>query len=144
MSGILGIVNRNRDPVPEDIVNAMLDAMNYWQPDARGKLLLGHVALGHAMSWNTPESKFDYAPAPPEILSRALALKDVCERYNVPLRAAALQFVFGHPAVVSVVAGARSVAHLDDAVTNLQVPIPDELWTELRREGLLPAGVPTP
>ena len=92
----------------------------------------------------TPEARFDYAPAPPELLARALAIKDVCERNGVPLRAAALQFVFGHPQVVSVVAGVRSVAHLDDAVANLQWDTPAALWDELRMEGLLPENVPTP
>ena len=92
----------------------------------------------------TPDSKYDYAPAPPELLQRALAMKAVTERRSVPLRAAALQFVFGHPLVVSVVAGVRTVAHLDDAVANLQQSIPPELWDDLRREGLLPEGVPTP
>ena len=62
----------------------------------------------------------------------------------MPRRAAALQFVFGHPLVVSVVAGVRSVSHLDDAVENLQWPIPDALWDELRAEGLLAEHVPTP
>jgi D-threo-aldose 1-dehydrogenase len=60
------------------------------------------------------------------------------------LRAAALQFVYAHPAVAAVAAGVRTIAHLDDTVAMLQVPIPDDLWDELRAEGLLPAEAPTP
>jgi len=33
MSGIFGIFNRNGKPVEEKIVNTMLDAMSYWEPD---------------------------------------------------------------------------------------------------------------
>ncbi len=40
--------------------------------------------------------------------------------------------------------GARSIAHVDDAVGNLQWDIPAELWQEFRSEGLLPEHVPTP
>ena len=91
-----------------------------------------------------PDSNYDYAPAPPEILRRALAMKDVCERHGVPLRAAALQFVFGHPLVVSAVIGARKTSHIDDAIVSMQLQIPSQLWDELRSEGLLPETVPTP
>ena len=55
-----------------------------------------------------------------------------------------MQFVFGHPLVVSVVAGVRSIPHVDDAIANMQWDIPAELWDEFRAEGLLPEGVPTP
>jgi D-threo-aldose 1-dehydrogenase len=91
-----------------------------------------------------PESHFDYGPAPKEWIGKALALKGVCDRHGVPLRAAALQFVYAHPAVVTVVAGVRKVSHLDDTVAMMQVPIPDDLWDDLRAEGLLPMTAPTP
>jgi D-threo-aldose 1-dehydrogenase len=94
----------------------------------------------------TPESHFDYGPATEaqEWLDKALRIKAVCERNGVPLRAAALQFVYAHPAVATVVAGVRTIAHLDDTVENLQVEIPDALWVELRAEGLLHPEAPTP
>lgn len=92
----------------------------------------------------SPDSHFDYGPAPQRWLDKALRLKAVCERNNVPLRAAALQFVFAHPAVATVVAGVRTIAHLDDTVEMMRFPIPDDLWDELRAEGLLPETAPTP
>ncbi|GAA2773280.1 aldo/keto reductase [Kitasatospora cinereorecta] len=91
-----------------------------------------------------PGATFDYAAAPDEILQRALQLKAVCERYGVPLRAAALRFPFGHPAVASVLVGTRSAAEVRDAAAMLDHRIPDELWAELKDRGLLPADVPTP
>lgn len=94
----------------------------------------------------TPESHFDYGPATEaqEWLDKALRLKAVCERNGVPLRAAALQFVYAHPAVATVVAGVRTIAHLDDTVEKMQVSIPDDLWVELKAEGLLHPDAPTP
>lgn len=91
-----------------------------------------------------PESHFDYGPAPQAWIDKALRLKEVCERHGVPLRAAALQFVFAHPAVASIVAGVRQVSHLDDTVAMMEVPIPDDLWEELKAVGLLPEAAPTP
>lgn len=91
-----------------------------------------------------PGAPFDYRPAPPVWVEKAQRLKAVCERHGVPLRAVALQFVYAHPAVVAVAAGVRTVPHLDDTVAMLGVPIPDELWDDLRSEGLLPDEAPTP
>ena len=113
--------------------------------EERGTVVVAAAVMNSGLLANpTPDSKFDYAPAPPELLARALAMKAASERHGVSLRAVALQFVFGHPQVISVVAGVRSVAHLDDALTNLQCDIPGALWDELRADGLLPEDVPTP
>ena len=113
--------------------------------EQRGTVVVAAGVMNSGLLANPhPDSKFDYAPAPPELLRRALAMKELCERHGVPLRAAAMQFVFGHPLVVSVVAGVRSISHVDDAVANMQCDIPAELWDAFRSEGLLPDGVPTP
>jgi D-threo-aldose 1-dehydrogenase len=91
-----------------------------------------------------PDSHFNYGPAPQEWIDKALRIKAVCDRHGVPLRAAAIQFVYAHPVVASVVAGVRTVPHLDDTVEKLGFPIPDALWDDLRAEGLLAPGTPTP
>ncbi|BCY10271.1 aldo/keto reductase [Actinoplanes sp. L3-i22] len=87
---------------------------------------------------------YDYQAAPPEIRARARAIAEVCARHDVPLRAAALQFPLGHPAVASVVIGMRSAAEVADAVAMAAVEIPGGLWHDLIRTGLLDAAVPVP
>ena len=87
---------------------------------------------------------FDYQLAPAPLVQRAKALKAVCDRHGVELRAAALQFPFGHEAVISAVPGAASVAELEDNARVMQAAIPPALWAELKAEGLLPAAAPTP
>ena len=62
MSGFFGIFNRNGKPIEEKTVHTMLDAMSYWEPDERNTWIDGPVALGHAMLWNTPESKYEHLP----------------------------------------------------------------------------------
>src|SRR6266566_1932833 len=88
--------------------------------------------------------RYDYTPAPPEVLARARRLTDVCGRWDVPLSAAAVQFPLGHPAIVCVLVGCRSAAELDEDVTLFELDLPAGLWEELRAEDLLPAEAPVP
>ena len=61
---------------------------------------------------------FDYESAPADILKRRDALEAACARYAVPLAAAAIQFPLRHPAVESILVGARSPAEIRaDAAT---------------------------
>ena len=107
-------------------------------------VVIGGVFNSGLLADPRPGATFDYAPAPPELVERAGRLQAVCARHGVPLRAAALAFPFGHPAVASVLVGARTAAEVQDAVAMVDRPVPAELWTELVAEGLLPDHVPTP
>jgi D-threo-aldose 1-dehydrogenase len=112
---------------------------------ARGRsVVIGGVFNSGLLTAPRPGATYDYAPAPRPVLDRALRLLEVTERHGVPLRAAALRFPFGHPAVESVLTGARSPEEVRDTVEQLRRPIPDALWDELRAEGLLPPGTPVP
>jgi D-threo-aldose 1-dehydrogenase len=107
------------------------------------------VVIGGAMNSGLladprPEARFDYAPAPADKIARAERLRTICERHGVPLKAAAVQFPFGHPAVASLVSGVRSVDHLEEYPDLLRWPIPADLWSELKAAGLLPDDAPTP
>ncbi|MBO0827643.1 MAG: aldo/keto reductase [Streptosporangiales bacterium] len=76
-------------------------------------------------------ARYDYAPAPDDVLARALRLRDVCAAHGVPLQAAALRFPLRHPAVATVLVGARSVAEVTTDVELLRQEIPDALWADL-------------
>ncbi|MCH9674944.1 MAG: aldo/keto reductase [Gammaproteobacteria bacterium] len=87
---------------------------------------------------------FNYQQAPQEWLDRARALKAVCDRHNVDLKAAALQFPLAHPAVACVIPGAASPSEVEQNVRLIEAPIPSALWDELRHASLIPADAPTP
>jgi D-threo-aldose 1-dehydrogenase len=91
-----------------------------------------------------PGAPFDYVPARPELVARATRLQEVCASHGVPLRAAALAFPFGHPAVTSVLVGVRSVDELREDVALYAQGVPADLWEELVISGLLPGHVPVP
>jgi D-threo-aldose 1-dehydrogenase len=87
---------------------------------------------------------YNYVPAGPEIVARAAALKAVCDRHGVPLMAAAIQFPMHHPAVATVLTGPRAPEHVVVNNEMLRFPVPNDLWAELRHEGLIPEEAPTP
>jgi D-threo-aldose 1-dehydrogenase len=82
-------------------------------------------------------STFDYGPVPAEVRARADAVRAVCDRHGVPLRAAALQFPLRHPVIASVLVGLRSPAEVLDALEMLAYEVPDELWHDLETAGLI-------
>ncbi|MGZ4291531.1 MAG: aldo/keto reductase, partial [Gaiellaceae bacterium] len=78
-------------------------------------------------------STFDYQAAPPDLLARRRTLEEVCARYDVPLVAAAIQFPLRNPGVTSILVGARSPEEIADDLRLLDVPVPDDLWSELEQ-----------
>jgi D-threo-aldose 1-dehydrogenase len=113
--------------------------------EARGKsVVIGGVFNSGLLADPKPGATYDYAAAPAELLDRALRMREITESYGVPLRAAALAFPFGHPAVANILLGARTGAQVEDAVTLHAHPVPTALWQELKAAGLLSAEVPTP
>ena len=79
------------------------------------------------------DATYDYAPAPPERVARARRLEEICARFGVGLRAAALQFPLRHPAVSCVLTGARSPQEVADNAAQFAAPLPAELWDALER-----------
>jgi len=77
-------------------------------------------------------AKFNYDDASAELVARALRLESVCKAHGVPLKAAAIQFPFIHPAVAAVLTGARSAAEFNENLAMLQAPIAPALWDALR------------
>lgn len=87
---------------------------------------------------------YNYEPAPQSIIDRVAQLETVCEEFAVPLAAAALQFPIAHPQICSVLAGLATDAQVQQALTWINTPIPNELWQRLRERELLHPAAPTP
>jgi D-threo-aldose 1-dehydrogenase len=87
-----------------------------------------------------PAGPHGFATVPAELA----AWREVCDRFAVPLTAAAAQFPFGHPAVTCVVVGARTPDEVAGTARALAHPVPAGFWVAARAAGLLPARVPTP
>jgi D-threo-aldose 1-dehydrogenase len=109
-----------------------------------GMLVAGPYNSGLLSGALGPGETYNYLPVEPAIRLRAEHLYAICAAAGVDVGAAALQFPLAHPAVMSVVAGFRSVAEVDSAMRRLEAELPASLWQELRAEGFLEPGVPTP
>jgi D-threo-aldose 1-dehydrogenase len=107
-------------------------------------VVLGGVFNSGILANPRPGASYDYRAAPDELVERARALARVCERHGVPLPAAALQFGWAHPAVVSILNGAGSPAELAANLGHASAAIPSACWEQFRSEGLLPPAVPVP
>jgi D-threo-aldose 1-dehydrogenase len=113
--------------------------------DERGvSVLIGGVMNSGLLTGPKAGSRFNYTPAPAEVVERARRIGEVCDRHDVPLRAAAIQFPLAHPVVASLVVGVRTVPHLDEYPDFARVDIPAVVWEDLRAEGLLRLDAPTP
>lgn len=102
-----------------------------------GIILGGPYNSGILATGAAPGAFYDYAPASPAILQRTREIELACHRHSVPLRAAALQFPLSHPAVATVIPGARDAAEVEENLRLMALPIPDALWLELRQAGLI-------
>jgi D-threo-aldose 1-dehydrogenase len=86
----------------------------------------------------------DYLPAAGDILQKVGQIEDSCRKYYVPLKAAALQFPLAHPAVVSIIPGARTAGEVEENFRMAEHSIPAEFWADLRSRRLLPEEAPVP
>ncbi|WP_265445486.1 aldo/keto reductase [Flexivirga meconopsidis] len=84
------------------------------------------------------DATYDYFPAPKALLDKARRIAAVCREFEVSLPAVAVHLPMLHPAVVSVVLGMRSPDEVLANASYLATEMPDELWSRLVRDKLLP------
>ena len=101
-------------------------------PFASGILATGPVANAH----------YCYEPASGDVLEKTGKIESLCRRYEVPLRAAALQFPLRHPVVSAVIPGPATPEQARDNAQNALLDIPEAMWDELRGESLVRADAP--
>ncbi len=109
-----------------------------------GIILGGPYNSGILATGPVEGAHYNYQPAPPEILERARKLQAVCESHGVRLVEAALRFVLGHPAIVSVIPGGAAPEEVTRNLEVLEAEIPAALWDDLKAQGLILDAAPVP
>jgi D-threo-aldose 1-dehydrogenase len=110
--------------------------------DERGvAVLVGGVFNSGVLADASAQSTYNYRPVEPALLARVRAIRAVCERYDVSLPAAAMQYVLRSASVAGVVIGVRSADEVRDDITYFRASVPDELFHELRERRLINANV---
>ncbi|MFE7784787.1 aldo/keto reductase [Streptomyces nigrescens] len=107
-------------------------------------VVVGGVYNSGLLADPSPGAPYNYAPAPAPLLDRARQLAACCAEFNIPLKAAALRFPFGHPAVAAAVVGAATPEEMAENARLFTQQIPDELWHTLVARGLLDPDLPLP
>lgn len=82
-------------------------------------------------------SSFEYRDAQPEVLARARRISEVCAQHGVTLPEAAVRFPLRSQQIVSVVLGTGSAEHALAGAARIRADVPEQVWTDLVRDGLL-------
>jgi len=99
--------------------------------ERRVEVIAGGVFNSGLLANPSIGATFDYATAPAGLVAQAQRLQAVCERFGVPLPAAAMQFAGRHPAITMTLVGARSVAEIEADITYAEMEIDPALWLAL-------------
>jgi D-threo-aldose 1-dehydrogenase len=112
--------------------------------ERRTSIVLGGVFNSGLLANPHHNPTFDYQPAASDVLAKARRIDEVCSHHGIPIAAAALQFPLAHPAITTVVVGARSPREIEENARLIDTPIPEQLWADLLAAGLLRPGAPVP
>jgi D-threo-aldose 1-dehydrogenase len=101
----------------------------------RGLGVLNAAPYGGGMLSKGPRVQQKYAYGLPDdrIRKAAEAMAASCQRHDVPLAAAALQFSLRSDVIDSTVVGVSSPQRIDQTLKLAAVAIPDDLWDELEQ-----------
>lgn len=87
---------------------------------------------------------FEYQLASPAIRQQVAQIQALAARFQVDVKAAALQFALANPAVAAVIPGSSRPGRMAEDLAALQVAIPAEFWDEMRRQNLVASNAPLP
>ncbi len=87
---------------------------------------------------------YDYGPAPREVVEKVRRIEGLCERFAVPMPAAALQFPLAHPAVACVIPGMGNPRRIGQTLELMRTDIPAAFWSALAESGLMHPDAPLP
>lgn len=109
-----------------------------------GVLLGGVFNSGILATGPGDDARYNYQPAPTEILDKVRRIETVCQSHGVPLATAAMHFCLGHPAVSSLVLGAVTPDEVRQNRAAMAANVPSSLWSDLKSGNLLDPAAPTP
>ncbi len=109
----------------------------------RGVAVVNAAPYGSGILAKGPDAyaRYAYQDAPAELVERARRMAAICQEYDVPLAAAALQFSLRDPRVTSTVVGMSRAERLAQTIELAQPPDPRRDLAPARR-GRLPDGRP--
>ena len=107
-------------------------------PAAQGRTVLAAAVFNSGVL--AGGDTFSYGEIPPWVAEKVGALRAICDRFDVPLAAAAIQHPQRRAAVEGVVVGARTPGEIEENTRLSRLALPPELWQELGFAGLVRSG----
>ena len=114
------------------LLNRAADAVQQ-EAKRRGMGVLNAAPYGSGMLAKGPDAygRYAYQTAPAALVDMTRKIGAICDRYEVPMAAAALQFSTLGPNVDVTIVGMSKPERVQQTIDLATVEIPDELWTEL-------------
>lgn len=128
------VITHNRYTLVNRSANPLLDVAA-----ARGLAVVNAAPYGSGMLAKGPDAypRYAYQDAPSDLVEHVRRLAAICQRYDVPLAAAALHFSLRDPRIDSTIVGISRPERIAQTIDLAAHPIPDELWAELDALGSL-------
>lgn len=131
------LINHNRYTLLNRSANALYDAAH-----ARGIAIFNAAPYaGGALAKGAATGRLTYQEANEEQLAPVRAVEDICQKYQVPMGAAALQFSMRDARVTSTICGVSKPERLSQTLDWAQCEIQQEMWQAL---DALPYGMDNP
>ena len=78
-----------------------------------------------------------YQTIPDNIKKKYNEISIICERYDVSVKSAALQFCYANKNISSMVIGMDRVNQINNNISSLSKKIPNDLWEELKNKNII-------
>lgn len=114
------LLNTEADPFWDVCIKHGVAAINA-APYGSGMLAKGPSAYPRYM----------YADADPLVVEQAKQIDALCQRYVIPLAAAALQFSLRDARIISTIVGISRPERIAETIALAQYPIPEAFWEEM-------------
>ena len=103
----------------------------------RGIAVLNAAPYGSGILSRGPKNypRYFYREAPAHLIERAIQIEAICDRYGIPLAAAALQFSMRDPRITVTIAGMSKPERIQHAIDLASIDIPNEVWQEIESLG---------
>jgi D-threo-aldose 1-dehydrogenase len=122
------VITHNRYTLLNRSANPLLDLAA-----RKGLAVVNAAPYGSGLLAKGPDAypRYAYQPASADLVEHARAMAALCQRYHVPLAAAALQFSLRDPRITATIVGMSRPERIEQTLALAQHPIPDELWSRL-------------
>ena len=109
-----------------------------------GIILAGVFNSGILVKGVNENSTYDYGKIPEKIKKRYFEIDKICQEFNIPIAAAALQFCNANDLISTMIIGMDRPIHVQQNLDFLNFKIEKEFWEKLKKNNLIDERSPTP